>query len=94
MAKKDLIGEKFEQDANPNNKGISKDIDVINNTDKDLNVNNGSNYSRQNSYLYKKYYLIKTYEKGTIDTKVDNYKNTGIGKGKLLTIKLNGFKND
>ena len=68
--------------------------DVSNNNNKILNVNNGSNYSRQTSYLYEKYYMIKTYEKGVLDTKIDNQKNAGIGLGKLLTIKLNGFKNN
>lgn len=85
-------GKIFEEYANPNANGFSDAIDVSANDNKVLNVNNGSNYSRQTSYLYQKYYLIKTYEKGQINTRVDNQKNAGIGLGKLLTIKLDGLR--
>lgn len=94
MATQKKEGKIFEEYAKPNENGISDYIDVSSNNNKILNVNNGSNYSRQTSYLYEKYYLLKTYEKGVLDTKVNNQKNAGIGLGKLLTIKLNGFRND
>lgn len=94
MATQQKEGKLFEEYAKPDKKGVSDHIDVSNNNNKILNVNNGSNYSRQTSYLYEKYYMIKTYEKGVLDTKIDNQKNAGIGLGKLLTIKLNGFKNN
>ena len=94
MATQQKEGKLFEEYAQPDEKGVSDHIDVSNNNNKILNVNNGSNYSRQTSYLYEKYYMIKTYEKGVLDTKIDNQKNAGIGLGKLLTIKLNGFKNN
>lgn len=94
MATQQKEGKLFEEYAKADEKGVSDHIDVSNNNNKILNVNNGSNYSRQTSYLYEKYYLVKTYEKGVLDTKVANQKNAGIGLGKLLTIKLNGFKNN
>ena len=82
--------------AKPNEKGISKPIDVTTLSGKyeELNVTNGSSYSRKTSQLQEEYYLIKTYERGTIDTKVNTADNAGVGLGKLKTIQLNGFKND
>lgn len=85
-------GKLFEEHANPDEGGFSEHIDVVNNSHQSLNVTNGSNYTRKTSYLYKKYYLIKTYQNGLIDTKRDVEPNSGVGLGKLLTIKLNGFK--
>ena len=87
-------GKAFITLANPNSKGISKPVDVntITGYNKNLNVSNGSSYSRRTSYLYENYYLIKEYENGTIDTRVDTHKNAGVGLGKLKTIQLNGKK--
>lgn len=80
--------------ANPNENGISVPIDVTNlqGQYQSLNVSNGSSYSRKKSYLQEKYYLIKVYEKGTIDTKTNTTDNAGVGLGKLKTIQLNGKK--
>jgi len=87
-------GKAFIKLANPNNNGISKPIDVNNmgEDNKNLNVSNGSSYSRKTSYLYENYNLIKVYEKGKIDTKENNKRNAGVGLGKLKTIQLNGKK--
>lgn len=94
MATHIQIGKDFILLASPNNVGISRAIDVINQTGDNLkfNVTNGSNYSRATSYLYENYYLIKEYENGTIDTKRDTQRNAGVGLGKLKTIRLNGKK--
>lgn len=80
--------------ANPDENGVSKPVDVINikGKNKDLNVSNGSSYSRKKSQLQEEFYLIKVYENGTIDTKVDTKDNAGVGLGKLKTIQLNGKK--
>ncbi len=80
--------------ANPNGNGISQPVDVINlqGQYQSLNVSNGSSYSRKKSHLQEKYYLIKVYEKGTIDTKIATGDNAGVGLGKLKTIQLNGEK--
>ena len=80
--------------ANPDKNGYSQPIDVttLTGNDKNLNVNNGCNYAKQNSQLQEEYHLIKVYEKGTIDTKINTQKNAGIGLGKLKTIQLNGKK--
>ena len=82
--------------ARPDNKGISKPIDVTTLSDKyeELNVTNGSSYSRKSSQLQEDYYLIKIYENGRVDTKNDTGDNVGVGLGKLKTIQLNGFKNE
>jgi len=87
-------GKEFISLANPNSNGNSLPINVNNivGKNKNLNVSNGSSYSRRTSYLYENYYLIKEYENGTVDTKQNNQKNAGIGLGKLKTIKLNGKK--
>ena len=85
----------FEKIANPDETGISGEI-YIKDLPPYLNVTNGSNFYRVNSYLDKKYYLIKKYIKdGTtyiVNTRVQNQRE-GIGKGKLISIKLNGLKN-
>ena len=57
-----------------------------------MKVTNGSSFSREGSYLDKKYYLEKQYEKGIINTHTDS-QSSGIGKGKLKCIKLDGYKN-
>ena len=92
MATDNKIGKLFEEVAQPDNKGFSQEIDVIYNNLIELNITNGSSYSRNASYLYNKYYLIKTYKNGIINSKNTNVKNSGIGLGKLLKIKLNGLK--
>ncbi len=96
MAYEEEKGKLFEEFAKPDENGYSNFIDVNNFEGKYeiLNVTNGSSWSSRKSYLYKKYYLIKEYEKGTIDTKRTDKKNSGIGMGKLLKIKLNGYNND
>lgn len=85
----------FENIANPDATGISDEI-YIENLPPNLNVTNGSNFSRANSYLDIKYFLIKKYEKDgniyIVDTRKQNQRE-GIGKGKLISIKLNGLKN-
>ena len=85
----------FEKIANPDETGISGEI-YIKDLPPHLNVTNGSNFSRANSYLDKKYYLIKKYIKDgaiyIVDTRIHNQRE-GIGKGKLISIKLNGLKN-
>jgi len=94
MATHIQIGKDFISLASPNSLGVSLPIDVINQTGNNskFNVTNGSNYSRVTSYLYENYYLIKEYENGIVDTKIDTKKNAGVGLGKLKTIKLNGEK--
>lgn len=84
-------GIEFENIASPDAAGISGEI-YIKDLPLHLNVTNGSNFSRANSYLDKKYYLIKKYEKDKIDTRTQNQRE-GIGKGKLISIKLDGLKN-
>ena len=85
----------FEKIANPDETGISGEI-YIKDLPPHLNVTNGSNFSRANSYLDKKYYLIKKYIKDgaiyIVDTRIHNQRE-GIGKGKLISIQLNGLKN-
>ena len=85
----------FEKIANPDETGISGEI-YIKDLPPHLNVTNGSNFSRANSYLDKKYYLIKKYIKDgaiyIVDTRTQNQRE-GIGKGKLISIQLNGLKN-
>ena len=85
----------FEKIANPDETGISGEI-YIKDLPPHLNVTNGSNFSRANSYLDKKYYLIKKYIKDgaiyIVGTRIHNQRE-GIGKGKLISIKLNGLKN-
>jgi len=83
-------GKEFEKIANPNKSGKSELISL----DKlpvHLKVTNGSSYTRKGSYLDRKYYLIKNYEKGSINTKNEDQKK-GIGKGKLQSIQLAGLK--
>ena len=84
-------GIEFEKIAKPDTKGKSKAISLEDVPD-NLKVTNGSNFSRKGSYLDNKYYLEKKYEKGTINTHTEN-QIAGIGKGKLKSIKLDGFKN-
>ena len=84
-------GIEFENIASPDAAGISREV-YIEELPPHLNVTNGSNFSRANSYLDKKYYLIKKYEKDGVDTRTQNQRE-GIGKGKLISIKLNGLKN-
>jgi hypothetical protein len=86
----DKRGKEFEKIASPNKQGISSDI-KLNSLPDNLKVTNGSSYSREGSYLDEKYYLIKNYEKGSINTKNEDQKK-GIGKGKLQSIQLAGFK--
>ena len=85
----------FENIASPDAAGISREV-YIEELPPHLNVTNGSNFSRANSYLDKKYYLIKKYIKDgaiyIVDTRIHNQRE-GIGKGKLISIKLNGLKN-
>jgi len=94
MAYEEEKGKLFEEFAKPDGNGYSNFIDVNNFEGKYelLNVTNGSSWSSRRSYLYKKYYLIKKYEKVIIDTKQTDKKNSGIDMGKLLKIKLNGFR--
>jgi len=96
MTYEEKKGKLFEEFAKPDEKGYSDFIDVNNFKGKYeiLNVTNGSSWSSRRSYLNKKYYLKKEYEKGIIDTRQTDKKNSGIGMGKLLKIKLNGYKND
>ena len=83
-------GIKFEKYSKVNNEGKTEWIDVKNIEDenyKDLNVTNGSSYSRgisgdgkKESYLNNKYIIEKEY---------------GETKGKpIIKIRLNGFKNN
>ena len=85
----------FEKIANPDETGISREV-YIEELPPHLNVTNGSNFSRANSYLDEKYYLIKKYIKDEttyiVNTGVQNQRE-GIGKGKLISIQLNGLKN-
>ena len=85
----------FEKIASPDATGTSRKI-YIEKLPPHLTNTNGSGFSRANYYLDKKYYLIKKYIKdGTIyiiNTRVQNQRE-GIGKGKLISIKLDGLKN-
>ena len=81
-------GKEFELITNPNVAGISSPIKMVS---LPINVTNGSNFSRKGSYLDCKYYLEKEYERGSINTHTDDQKD-GVGKGKLLSIKLDGFR--
>lgn len=87
----DKKGKAFEKIANPDKKGFPQTINTES-LPNNLKVTNGSSYSREGSYLDEKYYLIKNYEKGSINTKNENQKN-GIEKGKLQSIQLAGLKN-
>ena len=87
----DKKGKAFEEIAKPDRKGVSQTINTDSLPD-NLKVTTGSSYSREGSYLDEKYFLIKNYEKGSINTKKEDQKN-GIGKGKLQSIQLVGFKN-
>ena len=89
-------GIEFEKIASPDAAGISREV-YIEELPPHLNVTNGSNFSRANSYLDTKYYLEKEYKKKdgttyTVNTRKQNQRE-GIGKGKLISIKLNGLKN-
>ena len=84
-------GKEFEKIAKPDSTGTSKLISLESVPD-NLKVTNGSSFSREGSYLDKKYYLEKQYEKGIINTHTDS-QSSGIGKGKLKCIKLDGYKN-
>ena len=84
-------GKEFEKIAKPDSTGTSKLISLKSVPD-NLKVTNGSSFSRKGSYLDKKYYLEKQYEKGIINTHTDS-QTSGIGKGKLKCIKLDGYKN-
>lgn len=88
----DKRGKEFEKIASPNGKGISTDIKLDSLPD-NLKVTNGCNYTRKGSYLDEKYYIEKKYEKGLINTKTDSQK-TGVGKGKLVSLKLAGLKSE
>jgi len=87
MATDKKLGQLFERLAQPDTKGYSEKIDVTSLTGEyeALNVTNGSNYTREGSYLDEKYFLKKYYEKYTLDTKKESHSN-GIGKGKLKYI--------
>lgn len=85
----DCKGKKFEALVNPDKKGVSNFISLDEMPD-DLKVTNGSNYTREGSYLDKKYFFEKVYEKGTINTHKDK-QSSGIGKGKLISLKLDGL---
>jgi len=93
------LGLLFEKLAQPNAKGFSNKIDVrtLMGEYEILNITNGSSYTREGSYLDKKYFLKKYYEKYyekyILNTKEEPHKN-GIGKGKLQYIELIGFKNE
>ena len=84
-------GKEFEKIAKPDSTGKSKLISLESVPDS-LKVTNGSSFSRAGSYLDKKYYLEKHYEKGIINTHTDS-QTSGIGKGKLKYMKLDGYKN-
>lgn len=94
MATHIQIAQDFILLACPKSLGVSLPIDVRNQTGINVkfNVSNGSNYSRKTSKLYESYYLIKTYERGIINTKINTQDNAGIGFGKLLTIQLDGIR--
>ena len=85
-------GKEFEKCAKPDVLGVSAPV-ILDSLPDSLKVTNGSNFSRAGSYLDTMYYLIKNYSKGTVNTKVDSQKS-GIGKGKLISIQLNGYKNN
>ena len=89
-------GIEFEKIDSHDAAGISREV-YIEELPPHLNVTNGSNFSRANSYLDTKYYLEKEYKKKdgttyTVNTRKQNQRE-GIGKGKLISIKLNGLKN-
>ncbi|MCI6298533.1 MAG: hypothetical protein MR582_02660 [Campylobacter sp.] len=86
----------FEKIASPDATGTSRKI-YIEKLPPHLNITNGSDFSRANSYLDRKYYLEKKYIKKdgttyTVNTRKQNQRE-GIGKGKLISIKLDGLKN-
>jgi len=87
---------KFVELAKPNEQGISDPIDVTNLSGEyeDLNVTNGSSYSRKKSQLQAEFYLKKVYEFGEINTKTNTDDNAGVGLGKLKTIQLIGYKSE
>ena len=85
-------GKEFEKIANPNKSGKFELIS-LKKLPVHLKVTNGSSYTRKNSYLDKKYYLEKIYLNGKINTHTDLQKS-GIGKGKLLSIKLDGKREE
>lgn len=58
----DKRGKEFEQIAKPNANGVSDPV-YLEKLPKELQVTNGSNYTRKDSYLDKIYYLEKNYKK-------------------------------
>lgn len=86
MSKK---SELFIQIAKPNSKGFSREV-KISELSLELRDNNGKAWSREND-LGAKFYMIKKYERGKINTKTDSQKSSG-GLGKLLSIQLDGYK--
>jgi hypothetical protein len=78
----------FVEKAKPNNKGISIAIDVTKEN------SNGHSCFRKKSQLQEDYYIIKVYKRGIINTRVDTKANAGVGLGQLLTVKLDGFKEE
>jgi len=95
MGTDNKLGKQFEELANPNEEGFSQKIDVtsLDGENEILNVTNGSSYTRKGSYLDEKYYIKKYYEKYTLDTSIEDHKK-GIGKGKLQSIELIGYKDE
>ena len=89
-------GIEFEKIASPDATGTSSKI-YIEKLPPHLKPTNGSGFSRANSYLDTKYYLEKEYKKKdgttyTVNTRKQNQRE-GIGKGELISIKLDGLKN-
>ncbi|MBQ9292587.1 MAG: hypothetical protein IJ211_04885 [Campylobacter sp.] len=81
--------DKFIKIANPDENGFSDEI-MIEKLPQDLKDNNGKAWSRE-SDLGKDFYMVKKYERGTVDTRKEKQKSSG-GLGELVSIQLVGKK--
>ena len=79
--------DEFIEIAKPDDRGYSKPIN-IDDLPQELKDNNGKAWSREDD-LGKKYYMIKEYEIGTIDTRENKQESSG-RFGKLKSIQLVG----
>lgn len=80
---------KFVEIASPNKQGFSNNIN-IEDLPLELKGNNGKAWSRETD-LGSRFYMIKTYKRGKIDTREEKQKSGG-RYGKLISIQLVGKK--
>ncbi len=81
-----IKGQKFEKKY-INKNGYSEEIEI------NQKNSNGHNLFRKNSYLDKKYYMIKKYEDDFIVNTREDEHLKGRGHGKLKSVQIIGFNN-